>query len=71
MKNPHPAPFPIALPTRCIESTDAEIILDPFSGSGTTALAARRLGRKYIGIDISPEYCKQAEDRLSSELSFA
>jgi site-specific DNA-methyltransferase (adenine-specific) len=71
MKNRHPAPFPVALPMRCIESTDAQIILDPFSGSGTIALAAKRLGRKYIGIDISPEYCKQAEDRLSSELNFA
>jgi modification methylase len=71
MKNLHPAPFPITLPTRCIESTDAQVILDPFSGSGTTALAARRLGRKYIGIDISPEYCKQAEARIASELDFA
>ncbi len=65
MKNSHPAPFPVALPTRCIESTNAQVILDPFSGSGTTALAARRLGRNYIGIDISPEYCKQAEERLA------
>lgn len=71
MKNSHPAPFPVALPNRCIESTNAQIILDPFVGSGTTALAARRLGRKYIGIDISPEYCKQAENRLSSELDFS
>lgn len=70
MKNKHPAPFPIGLPTRCIESTTAQIILDPFSGSGTTALAARRLGRKYIGIDISPDYCEQAEARLSGELNF-
>ncbi len=71
MKNKHPAPFPIGLPTRCIEATNAEIILDPFSGSGTTALAARRLGRKFIGIDISPDYCQQAEDRLARELNFA
>lgn len=71
MKNKHPAPFPIDLPTRCIESTDAQIVLDPFSGSGTTALAARRLGRKFIGIEISPEYCQMAEDRLGSELNFA
>ncbi len=71
MKNKHPAPFPIGLPTRCIESTNAEIILDPFSGSGTTALAARRLGRKFVGIDISPDYCQQAEERLSRELNFA
>lgn len=69
-KNKHPAPFPVALPTNCIESTNAQIILDPFSGSGTTALAAKRLGRKYIGIELSPEYCKMAEDRLASELDF-
>ena len=64
MKNPHPAPFPVALIERIISSTNAEIILDPFMGSGTTAVVAKSLGRKYIGIDISPEYCKMAEERL-------
>ena len=67
MKNRHPAPFPIGLPMRCIESTAAQIVLDPFSGSGTTALAARRLGRAYVGIDISPEYCQMAEERLDKD----
>ena len=64
LKNPHPAPFPLALIERIISSTMAEIILDPFMGSGTTALAAKNLGRKYVGIDISPEYCKMAEERV-------
>lgn len=64
MKNSHPAPFPLALPYRCIESTNAEVVLDPFSGSGTTALAAKQLDRKYIGIDISPEYCELARNRV-------
>jgi modification methylase len=64
MKNKHPAPFPIGLPHRCIESTTAQIILDPFSGSGTTALVAKQLGRNYIGIDISPEYCETAQARI-------
>lgn len=64
LNNPHPAPFPVALAYRCIESTDAEIILDPFMGSGTTAIAASELGRKFIGIELSPEYCVQAEQRL-------
>ena len=64
MKNKHPAPFPLALPLRCIESRSAQIILDPFSGSGTTAVAAKQLGRKYIGIDISPEYCEMAQNRI-------
>ena len=41
-----------------------DLILDPFCGSGTTCVAAKMLGRRYIGIDISPEYCQIAEDRL-------
>ena len=65
-KNNHPAPFPIALIERIISSTTAKIILDPFMGSGTTALAAKKLGRNYIGIDISKEYCKMAEQRLKN-----
>lgn len=64
MKNAHPAPFPVALPFRCIESTTAQIILDPFSGSGTSAVAAKQLGRNYICIDISPEYCEAAQTRI-------
>jgi len=64
MKNRHPAPFPLALPHRCISSTNAEIILDPFSGSGTTALAAKNLGRKFIGIEISAVYCETARRRI-------
>ncbi|GAH74346.1 unnamed protein product, partial [marine sediment metagenome] len=43
---------------------DKGIVLDPFSGSGTTCLVAKRLGRNYIGIDIKREYCKMSEDRL-------
>ncbi len=65
MKNKHPAPFPIALIERIVSSTDAKIILDPFSGSGTTAVTAMGLKRDYIGIDISPEYCKMAEKRIA------
>ncbi|HRN70789.1 MAG TPA: site-specific DNA-methyltransferase [Candidatus Woesebacteria bacterium] len=64
LNNPHPAPYPVELMERIIGSTTAEIILDPFMGSGTTAIAAKKLGRKYIGIDVSPEYCKMAEDRI-------
>jgi site-specific DNA-methyltransferase (adenine-specific) len=65
MNNPHPAPFPVALIERIISSTNARRILDPFMGSGTTAIAAKALGRDFIGIDISPEYCKMADDRLA------
>jgi len=64
MNNIHPAPFPVALIDRIISSTSAQLILDPFSGSGTTAVAASLLGRDYIGIELSPEYCELSEQRL-------
>jgi modification methylase len=64
--NKHPAPFPLELPMRCIESTNAKIILDPFMGSGTTAMAALQLGRAYVGIELSPDYCLMAEQRIAS-----
>jgi modification methylase len=64
MNNMHPAPFPVALIERIISSTLAHIILDPFSGSGTTAVVAALLNRNYIGIELSPEYCKLSEERL-------
>lgn len=67
MNNPHPAPFPIHLIDRIVSSTKAKIILDPFMGSGTTAIAAIRHGRKYIGIDVAPEYCEMAEKRILKE----
>lgn len=56
----HFAVFPPELPTRCILAgcKPGGTVLDPFSGSGTTGLAAQALGRKYIGIDINPEYLK-------------
>jgi modification methylase len=65
MNNDHPAPFPIALIDRIISSTNAQIVLDPFSGSGTTAVAATLLGRNFIGIELSSEYCKLSESRLA------
>ena len=64
MKNGHPAPFPVQLVDRIISSTDAKIVLDPFMGSGTTAITAMGNKRDYIGIDISPDYCKMAEKRI-------
>ena len=68
MNNSHPAAFPIKLIDRIISSTNTKIILDPFMGSGTTAISALKYGRKYIGIDISPTYCKMAEDRIKQHL---
>lgn len=66
-KNEHPAPFPIALIDRIVASTDATTVLDPFMGSGTTAVAALMNGRNYIGIELSPEYVELAQHRISSE----
>lgn len=61
----HPAPFPIELAQRCIESTSGKIVLDPFMGSGTVAIAANILMREWIGIDLVHQYCETALQRLS------
>ncbi len=68
MKNPHPAAFPISLIDRIISSTNAKVVLDPFMGSGTTAISAINLKRHYIGIDLSPEYCQIAKKRIKQRL---
>ena len=62
----HPAPFPVELPKRCIEmySFAGDVVLDPFNGSGTTCVAAKKTGRAYIGVDLSEEYCAIARKRL-------
>jgi site-specific DNA-methyltransferase (adenine-specific) len=62
----HFAVFPETLVELCIKAgspTDG-IVLDPFMGSGTTAVVARRTGRRFIGIDVSPEYCEMARNRI-------
>ncbi len=63
----HPAPFPVELASRVIKlySYVDDVVLDPFIGSGTTAIAAKKQGRHYVGFDISPDYCKLAEERIS------
>ena len=58
--------FPVDLPRRAIRATSAKIVLDPFTGSGTTAVAAVLEGRSYIGIDKSARYCEVARERLAS-----
>lgn len=63
-KNPHPAPFPVELPRRALEATDAEVVLDPFMGSGSTGVAALRMGRGFIGIEKDPAYFDMACRRL-------
>lgn len=64
MRNKHPAAFPVDLIDRIVSSTKAKTILDPFMGSGTTAISAINFKRNYIGIDLSPEYCDAAEKRI-------
>jgi len=62
----HFAVFPEALIETPIQAgcPQGGIVLDPFCGSGTTAVVARKFGRDYIGIDINPKYCEMAEKRL-------
>lgn len=64
-KSWHPAAFPLELAENCVKATKGDLILDPFMGSGTTAIAAKKLGKKYIGIDVSKDYCKKAETRIA------
>lgn len=65
MKNPHPAPFPFKLADRVVRSTTGKVILDPFMGSGTTAIAALANNRNYIGIDNSQKYVDMANKRIA------
>lgn len=64
----HPAPFPVALPRRFIElyTYEGDLVLDPFMGSGSTALAALATGRHYAGYDTDPAYVALAEQRLTA-----
>lgn len=68
-KNEHPAPFPIDLPSKAIEATNAQTILDPFMGSGTTGIASLRAGRKFIGIEIDDFYFGMAKCRIEATAS--
>jgi len=65
----HPAPFPVELPRRIIQlyTFQGDIVLDPFMGSGSTAVAALISNRKFVGYDISKEYCKVAKQRIKKE----
>ncbi len=63
----HPAPYPVELPRRLVQLYTYlnDIVLDPFIGSGTSAVAAVQAGRRYVGYDISSKYAAVAESRLS------
>lgn len=58
----HPAPLPVALASRVIElySYIGDVVLDPFCGSGTTCVAAQRLGRRWVGYEVNAVYCELA-----------
>jgi site-specific DNA-methyltransferase (adenine-specific) len=64
----HPAPFPEELPKRLIQfyTFENDVVLDPFIGSGTTAIAAKKLKRNFIGYELSKEYCSLAEKRIQN-----
>ena len=68
--NFHQTEKPVELIAQIIAANVGETVLDPFLGSGTTAVAAKQLGRKFIGIEISEKYCKIARDRLRQEVLF-
>lgn len=61
----HPAPFHTSIPERCMTATGADSVLDPFAGSGTTLVAAKRLNRSAIGIELSEAYCEIVAKRLA------
>jgi DNA modification methylase len=65
----HPAPFPVELPERLIQlyTYRDDVVLDPFLGSGSTAVAAVRTGRRYVGYDTDPGYVALAEARIAEE----
>jgi len=69
-KSGHPYEKPIKLIEYLLKRSNAESILDPFAGSGTTLRACKDLGRKFIGIEISEEYCRIAKNRLAQEVLF-
>ena len=66
----HPAMFPEELVQRILQlfSFEKDIILDPFNGAGTTTSVAKKLNRRYLGIDISEKYCKTAQNRIAKSL---
>lgn len=65
----HPAPFPVELPEQLIHlySFEDDLVLDPFMGSGTTLVAASRLGRRYVGYDLDPSFVDLAAQRVATE----
>lgn len=67
----HPAPFPVRLPARAIETTAPGLVLDPFAGSGSTLVAAKAAGVRAVGIEKSEGYAEIAVKRLQQESLFS
>jgi site-specific DNA-methyltransferase (adenine-specific) len=69
----HPAPFPVELPARLIHlyTYRGDLVLDPFMGSGSALVAAARLGRRYVGYDLDPQYAEIARARVAQEVRAA
>jgi site-specific DNA-methyltransferase (adenine-specific) len=69
----HPAPFPVALPRRFVELYTylGDLVLDPFVGSGATAVAAVEAGRRYVGYDLDEAYLRTAEERIRAARPYA
>ena len=63
----HPTPKPIGLIIQILKPKPSDITLDPFLGSGTTAIACEKLGRRWIGIEISEKYCEMSKRRIKAE----
>ena len=63
----HPCPFPVELPLKILNTVNSGLTLDPYMGRGTTAIACERLNRKWIGIEISEEYCEITAKRIEKE----
>lgn len=64
----HPCQMPLNVMRRVVQccTKPGDLVLDPFSGSGTTLVAARELGRSWLGIDVSPDYCTKALERINN-----
>jgi len=69
-RNPHPAPFPLALPNNVFDTCDVKCVCDPFGGSGTTMVAARNYGLRGIMFEKSEAYCESAVKRLRQGVLF-
>jgi site-specific DNA-methyltransferase (adenine-specific) len=63
-RNPHPAPFPVDLPLKALETVTGQVVLDCFAGSGTTGIACLATNKKFIGIEVSKDYCELMKRRL-------